>query len=590
VRQLAQGVGLIHELAQLRAAEEFLHLRHDRLRVHEVLRHQVLRTDRVHAVTGRLLQLRQTIANLILQQLAHAAHAAVPKVIDIIHLVVRLRDASQLLDYANHVGFGQRTRRLYTGRTLDLEAAINLVTSHRAQIIALLGRERILEQAARRLNRNRVTGTHALEELRQGFFKRLNLVLRHGRQNNVRVRLVDFHQLDLRNATKRKATKQSRGDLLKAIAEHLARGRIHNVGTQHTAQQMLIAFGHIKVDGNHTLLQQQVRSLLRNLGSLLHQHGAFFLRRSAFALGLQNVFDEDRAFEGIKFFRVVQVRDQRGALLEIVQLHFRGLEEFLGDLFVVLNAKTTQERGGRQLALAIHHDVHDVVDIHLKLNPSATVWNHATAVSGLAVGVNTRTERNARRTVQLRHNHALGAIDNEGTLGRHQGDVAHVRFLLLDVAHFHFARDLVTVAHDQLKLNFQGGGIGHTALHALLDLILRATKGILHELQRAGRVRAHDGENAQERFLKTDALAHVGQDVHLKKLVIAFFLRFQKIWHLHDRRNLGEIQSPVNHLVFSTAARACGHQTVILLSAMRIRAGVFECKLFILKGCGFDTD
>jgi hypothetical protein len=60
--------------------------RHHRLRVDQVLRQHVLQVDDRHALARRLLDLRQAHANLVLQQLAHAPHAAVAKVVDVVDI------------------------------------------------------------------------------------------------------------------------------------------------------------------------------------------------------------------------------------------------------------------------------------------------------------------------------------------------------------------------------------------------------------------------------------------------------------------------------------------------------------------------
>ena len=42
-------------------------------------------------------------------------------------------------------------------------------------------------------------------------------------------------------------------------------------------------------------------------------------------------------------------------------------------------------------------------------------------------------EEHARTTVQLGDNDALGTIDDEGTVVRHQGNFTHVNFLFFDI-------------------------------------------------------------------------------------------------------------------------------------------------------------
>ena len=84
VRQLGQRVGLVHELRQLRAAEELLHRRHDRADVDQRLGASpagsviVMRSRTTRSMRSR------PIAELVLDQLAHGAHAAVAQVVDVV--------------------------------------------------------------------------------------------------------------------------------------------------------------------------------------------------------------------------------------------------------------------------------------------------------------------------------------------------------------------------------------------------------------------------------------------------------------------------------------------------------------------------
>src|SRR5579885_1324605 len=86
MRDLRQRVGLIHELRKLARSEELADRRHHRLGVHQVMRH-----SRGHFLVHRHLFLdgplhaHQADAELVLQQFAHGAHAAVAQVIDVVH-------------------------------------------------------------------------------------------------------------------------------------------------------------------------------------------------------------------------------------------------------------------------------------------------------------------------------------------------------------------------------------------------------------------------------------------------------------------------------------------------------------------------
>ena len=85
VGHLGQRVGLVHELGELGRAEELLHRRDHRLGVDEVARHRVL--DVLvdgHALLDGALHPHEADAELVLEQLADGADAAVGKRVDVV--------------------------------------------------------------------------------------------------------------------------------------------------------------------------------------------------------------------------------------------------------------------------------------------------------------------------------------------------------------------------------------------------------------------------------------------------------------------------------------------------------------------------
>jgi hypothetical protein len=99
VGDLRQRIGLIHELRELAGSEEFADGRHHRLGVHQVVRH-----GRRHFLVHRhlffdgALHAHQADAELVFEQFAHRAHAAVAQVIDIVHRADALAQLEQVLD------------------------------------------------------------------------------------------------------------------------------------------------------------------------------------------------------------------------------------------------------------------------------------------------------------------------------------------------------------------------------------------------------------------------------------------------------------------------------------------------------------
>ena len=101
VRNFAQRVGLIHELRKLGRSEELADRGHYRLGVDQVVRHG-RRHFLVHAhlFFDGALHADQSDAELVFEQFAHRAHAAIAQVIDVVH---RADAAAQLQQVLNGV-------------------------------------------------------------------------------------------------------------------------------------------------------------------------------------------------------------------------------------------------------------------------------------------------------------------------------------------------------------------------------------------------------------------------------------------------------------------------------------------------------
>src|SRR2546421_571370 len=100
VRDLGQRVGLIHELRQLRRPEELANRGHHRLRVDQVVRHggRHFLVDR-HLLLDRALHPDEADAELVLEQLADRADAAIAEVIDIVDVRRVAPQLEQVLDH-----------------------------------------------------------------------------------------------------------------------------------------------------------------------------------------------------------------------------------------------------------------------------------------------------------------------------------------------------------------------------------------------------------------------------------------------------------------------------------------------------------
>ena len=140
------------------------------------------------------------------------------------------------------------------------------------------------------------------------------------------------------------------------------------------------------------------------------------------------------------------------------------LAEVVQDVLVGGQAQCTAEDGDGQLAVLVDADIEHVGSVGLVLQPCAAVGVHGGAVQVVAHLILGITVEYAGRTDQLADDGALCTVDDKGACVGHQGEVAHEDLLIL-----HLAGLLV----QQTGGDAQGRCIGHVALFALFDAVLR---------------------------------------------------------------------------------------------------------------------
>src|SRR6266849_2108987 len=154
VRNFAQRIGLVHELAQLRTAEELANRGHNRLGVDEVVRH-CGRHFLVHAhlFFDGAFHANQADAELVFQQFAHCANAAVTQVVDVIHYANALAQFQQILDGRDEV---RRIERAIVERCIKTEFDVELQAADTAEIVFTRVEKHSAEKICGRLERRRI--------------------------------------------------------------------------------------------------------------------------------------------------------------------------------------------------------------------------------------------------------------------------------------------------------------------------------------------------------------------------------------------------------------------------------------------------
>src|SRR5581483_9333327 len=139
------------------------------------------------------------------------------------------------------------------------------------------------------------------------------------------------------------------------------------------------------------------------------------------------------------------------------------------DLVRPAQAERAQEDGREELALPVDAHVQQVLRVVLELDPRSAIRDDLRDVERLVF----RMKERARGAVQLADDDALGAVDDEGAVLRHQRDVAEVDLLLLDVADGLHAGVVVLVPSHGADRDLQRHGARHAALLALFDVVLQ---------------------------------------------------------------------------------------------------------------------
>ena len=104
VGDLGERVVLVHELRELRGAEELLDRGRHRLGVDQFLGHQALGLGQRQALLHGALDAHQADAEHVLRHLTHGTHAAVAEVVDVVHHAVAVADVDQHAQRVDDVG------------------------------------------------------------------------------------------------------------------------------------------------------------------------------------------------------------------------------------------------------------------------------------------------------------------------------------------------------------------------------------------------------------------------------------------------------------------------------------------------------
>src|SRR5216684_3168640 len=542
VGDLGQRVGLIHELGELRGAEELAHRGRGRLGVDEVLRHHGVDVDRAHALLDGALHAQEADPVLVFHQFADRTHPAVAEVVDVIDLASAVAQVDQGADDADDVLLAQHAQRVLR---LEVQTHVHLDAADRGKIVALRIEEQRVEHRLRGVERRRFARAHDAIDIEQRILARHVLFdMERIADIGADVDVVDVEHRDFPVALLMQRLEHLLGDLGAGLRVDFAGLHVDEVFGDVVPDQFLV--------GN----AERPEALLRELAGLAHRNLLASLDHDLAAVGIDEIVHRFVAAHAIGVERNPPA--VLGALVD--DLLIEGVEDFLA-----IHGEGEHQRRHRNLAAAVDARIDDVLGIELDVEPGTAIRNDAGGKQELAGGMGLALvviEEHAGRAVHLRDDHPLGAVDDEGAVIGHERNVAHVDILLLDVLDRLCARLFVDIEHDEAQRHLEGRRVGHAALAALVDIVFRQLELVADEFE-LGRIgEIGDREHRPEYRLQTLVRASAMRLFDQEKLIVGCLLDLDEVWHLCDFFDFAkELADP-----FTTGERLC-HRGLFTSSA-----------------------
>ncbi len=150
----------------------------------------------------------------------------------------------------------------------------------------------------------------------------------------------------------------------------------------------------------------------------------------------------------------------------------------------------------------------------------------------LAVGMLGGFEGQARGTVQLADDHALGAIDNKGALGSHEGQFAH--------EHLFFFGALFLLEEES---DIERRAVGQAFAQTFEPIHFRLADFVGMEIEHAFAVVTFDREDLGENGLEPEILAAGLGHLRLEEFPVRIGLQLDQVGRGNDLFDFAEVNS-----------------------------------------------
>ena len=172
VREARERVILVHELGELRRAEELLDGRHDRANVDEGLRRDIVSVLRSHALAHDTLHAGEADTELVLHKLADRTDTAVAEVVDIVRLLrgIACMKGKKVAQCTDDI-LVRDDRGGVLGR-IEAELLVHLVAADACEVVALRVEVEAIQERLCRIDGRRLARTLATVDLDESILAR----------------------------------------------------------------------------------------------------------------------------------------------------------------------------------------------------------------------------------------------------------------------------------------------------------------------------------------------------------------------------------------------------------------------------------
>ncbi|MNE16936.1 hypothetical protein D3C80_1098970 [compost metagenome] len=346
VSDFRKRVGLIHELRQLRGAEEFTYSRSSRLRVDQILRHDRVDFDRGHTFLDRTFHTQKTDAILIFHQLADRTDTTVTEIVDIVDFTTAIAQLNQHLDHSKDVFLAQNTDSVFC---IEVETHVHLHATNSGQVIAFRIEEQRMEHGFSRIHCRRLTRTHHAVDVEQRFLTAFVLVDSQ-RVADIRtdIDMINIKDVDLINTCVEKRLENLLINFITGFEINLTRCVIDSVFSKVGAKE--IVFGCLDE------LEALFSKLLRGTSSQL----LACFENNFTCVGINKIRNDLHALEA--FYRV------RNAPVVAITRIRNGVVERRQNFFAV-HAERHEKRRCWKLAATIDTRIDHVLGIEFDVKP-----------------------------------------------------------------------------------------------------------------------------------------------------------------------------------------------------------------------------